>query len=577
MKHKLSIVIRLSFLLVMVVIGVLALSHLSSKSEKPDYVLYLGNAQNPVSDTSAAGAPDQIRFFASQDNTGFGFVLPGSWDASRLRIYLSGVESVRIGGREYHSSSPVSLTLDRPFNLRPKGCRAIRLTVRQTGGLPVLFIRAESGNSEAIHSDKSIREPGFLQMTDADGGILFEEELSSVRIRGNSTAKCHKKPYQIKLKKAAALIPQREDKTWILLANALDRAQIRNTLALDLARYSGAFAYTPRTQPVDLYLNNEYEGTYLLTEKSETGKNRLAIRDLEKEMEKMNPSLDFDRLEARGGLRCEPGARKYRDIPAVPEDWTGGYLVQLNLPQRYESEECGFVTDRGCPFTMQEPTYTDRGQTDYIASVFQRIEDALYSEDGIDPASGLHFSELLDLSSFVDRYLHAEVLDDFDGQYCYFNKDADAIDPKVYAGPVWDQDNILGVWGRSMDPTVIHIACDPEREWTWFSRAVQHADCYAAIRERYLRVFRPAVDILLGFGRDPGGILRSVDEYAQEVRQSVQTDYFRWKEPLLESQRQKANNTIGDTFDDQIAFLKDYLAKRREAMDGFFKDSAASL
>ena len=554
----------------MVVVGALAISHLSSRLKEPDYVVYLGIAQDPVADTTEVETLDRIRFFHIQNSAGFGFVLPGAWDPSKLRIYLSGVESVRIGGKEYHNGSPVSLTLGKPFSLKPKGHRAIRLTVRQTGGLPVMFIRTESGSSDAIHSDKSIREPGILKMTDADGGILFEEVLNSVKIRGNSTAVCNKKPYQIKLKKAAALIPQREDKTWILLANALDRSQIRNTLALDLARYSGAFAYTPRTQPVDLYLNNDYKGTYLLTEKAETGKKRLAISDLEKATEEMNPTLDFDLLETRGDLRCAPGARKYREIPAVPEDLTGGYLVQINVPERYESEACGYVTDRGCPFTMQEPKYTDKAQTEYIASVFQRIEDALYSEDGIDPASGMHFTELMDLSSFVDRYLVAEVLDDFDGQYSYFYKDTDRADPKVYAGPVWDQDNILGVWGHSMDPAVIHITGDPEHEWTWYSRAARHTDCYAAIRERYHLVFRPALDILLGLGQDEGGILRSVDEYAQEVRRSAQTDFFRWKEPLLKSQREKANNTIGNTFDGQITFLKDYLRKRQEALDGCF-------
>lgn len=570
MGNKPNVVIRLSFLLVMVVVGALVFCHLSSRSKEPDYVVYLGNAQDPLDDTTVVETLDRIRFFHIQRSAGFGFVLPSAWDASRLRIYLSGVESVRIGGKEYHSGSPVSLTPDKPFTLKPKGHRAIRLTVRRTGGLPVMFIRTDSGSSDAIHSDKSIREPGVLKMTDADGGILFEEVLNSVKIRGNSTSRCYKKPYQIKLKKAAALIPQREDKTWILLANALDRSQIRNTLALDLARYAGSFAYTPRTQPVDLYLNNDYKGTYLLTEKAEIGKNRLVISDLEKATEELNPALDFDLLDARGGLQCVPGARKYRDITAVPEDLTGGYLVQINVPVRYEEEACGFVTDRGCPFTMQQPKYTDKGQTEYIAAVFQRIEDALYSEDGIDPATGLHFTELMDLPSFVDRYLVAEVLDDYDGQYCYFYKDSGTVDPKVYAGPVWDQDNILGVWKRSMDPTVIHIAGNPEHEWTWFSRAARHEECYDAIRERYHSVFRPAVDILLGRGQDSGGTLRSVDEYAQEVRQSVQTDYFRWKDPLLKSQRKNANNAIGHTFDDQTAFLKDYLRMRQEALDGCF-------
>ena len=558
-KRKIWAACLFCFLLFAAAAAFLATS-MGSEAKAGACTILLGqeNASDPE-------APDLIGVFSLQDSTEYGCVLPASWDASSLRIFLTGAKRVRIDGKTYRNGDLICLKTDEPFSVKPGGHEAMTLTVRRTGGLPVVFIRTESGSTDAIHADKTYREPGSLLMTDADGNVLFREALSAVRARGNATMKYVKKPYQIKLERSSALTGENKSKTWILLANALDRTQIRYKLALDLARYCGVFAYTPQAHPVDLYMNGDYRGTFLLTEKVETGKNRVAVTDLEKAVEDMNPDIDLSSLEPLGETECVPGARKYHAIPREPEDRTGGYIVQINYPVRYVSESSGFVTERGCVFTLQEPKYASEAQILYIAGLFQRIEDALCSEDGIDPASGLPYTELLDLPSFVDRYLVAELLNDYDGQLCYLYKDSDAVDPMVYAGPVWDQDNILGLWLPSGDPDTVHIGPDAADDWTWFSLAAKHADCAAAIAERFDRVFLPAIGILLGMERDPGGVLRSVDEYAEEVRVSAQADRFRWKDPISYPSKQY-NHSTGDTFEEQVAFLKGYLEKRGEAL-----------
>ena len=533
----------------------------------PPWELLLGDGRAEES----AASERLIRGFALPDGSGTGFVLPGYWDASALRVVLSGIESVRIGGRSCHSGDAIALPTDEKILIQPAGREPITVELRQTGGLPVLFLNTESGSCEAIHADKSYREPGTLLMTDADGGVLYQGELSAIRARGNATFNYEKKPYQIKLAKSAALAGPRKDKTWVLLANILDRTQIRTTLAFDLARCSGAFVYTPYTQPVDLYVNGEYRGSYLLSEKQEESKNRLPITDLEKAVKELNPGLDFAGLPALGDPEYAPGAWKFFELPVLPEDLTGGYLFQINVPRRYATEASAFVTSRGCVFTVQEPKYLSREQTQYLSSLLQQLEDALFSEDGVDPASGRHYTELLDLPSFVNKYLMAELLDDYDGQYSYFYKDADSVDPKIYAGPVWDQDNILGVWLPQSDPEVLHMSADREQifDWFWFTQAARHEDFMEAAREAYRRTYRPALLILLGREADPQGVLRPIDEYAAQVRVSAETDFFRWPFPFS-PELKRYNLDSGDSFDKQIAFLKEYLCVRLDALDAFF-------
>ena len=68
--------------------------------------------------------------------------------------------------------------------------------------------------------------------------------------------------------------------------------EIRNKLALDMAPYSGSFSYTSYGESVDLYMNGDYKGTYLLVKKTEVQKNRLQITDLEKAVPLLPRSLN---------------------------------------------------------------------------------------------------------------------------------------------------------------------------------------------------------------------------------------------------------------------------------------------
>ncbi|MBO4290030.1 MAG: CotH kinase family protein, partial [Lachnospiraceae bacterium] len=460
--------------------------------------IYLGSGSSVWNGVFEDMPEDLIGAFALEEEHRYGFVLPAAWDLADLRIWLSGAECVRIDGKEYQSGDAIALEPGRVMEAVPEGGDSIGLTIRQTGGLEVMFIRTESGSCDAMHADKSVKEKGILLMTGPGGETLHSEALKAVRTRGNATFGYSKKPYQIKLENKAALIEGKESKTWILLANALDRAHLRNAISLDLARTCGRFSYTPDTKPVDLYLNNDYKGTYLLTEKAETGKNRENITDLEKLTEDLNPDTNFEDLEPQGDLEYAPGARKYYDIEAEPEDVTGGYLFQTAPPVRYATEESAFVTNRGCLFTMQQPKYMSKAQMDYLADLMQQVEDALFSEDGVDPATGKHYTELVDLATFADRYLLAEVVDDFDGHYFYFHKDADSVDPKLYAGPVWDQDNILGEWKPHTKPSVIHLSGKQDEDWYWFTQAGKHEDFMEAVKAAYRDSFRQGILVLLG-------------------------------------------------------------------------------
>ena len=531
----------------------------------PGFVLYVGSAR-AADDALEAMPIDLIRAVSPMGDGRYCAVIPADWDAAALRVYFTEEKTLTVGDRRCRSGDTVAFVLGEPVAVTPEEGPGMVLSIHQTGGLPVLWMVTESGSDEYIHAAKGNRETGWLRFVETDGRIAYDGALTQIKGRGNSTFNYEKKPYQIKLARRTALAGTAPDKTWVLLANMLDRAEIRNTMALDMARYAGVWRFVPACRSVDVYLNRDYKGTYLLCEKVGIDKGRLDITDLESATKKMNPDVDYEALTPLGPQRYTRGGRRYYLLDREPEDLTGGYLVRWEVGKRFHTEASSFVTNRGATFIPQSPKYCTKHQIDYLADLFNVIERTIYDPTGT--YQGRDYTALIDLTTFAHRYVLAEVVDDYDGQRSNYYKDSDTVDPLVYAGPVWDQDN---TWGVALynDPSLLHIHSGSEMPFWWFHQLQKHRTFTEAAEAAYRETYLPAQRILLGEEKDPGGPLRSIDEYAAEVRQSAMCDAVRWPYPLRNAIR-NINTETGDDFDAQIDFLKGYITARMPVLNDHF-------
>lgn len=196
--------------------------------------------------------------------------------------------------------------------------------------LPTMYINTPEGGLERIHADKSHKEKGCTMLAiNEDGGVDYNSTLASMKGRGNSTWGKAKKPYNIKLDSKAELFGMEKAKSWCLIANYEDLSLLRNQIVYALGADIG-MEETPDCRSVDLYINGEYMGVYLVTEKVEIDKNRVDITDLEKATEKLNDN-DLDSYAQQGVFgeyaRYIEGTQKWFDIPNDPENITGGYLL----------------------------------------------------------------------------------------------------------------------------------------------------------------------------------------------------------------------------------------------------------
>ncbi len=320
-----------------------------------------------------------------------------------------------------------------------------------------VFIATESGNLDYIHAQKGNEENGFIEIADSLGITVWEGELE-IKGRGNSTWQMEKKPYNIKLDKKVDLFGMGKTKKWSLIANHGDASLIRNVLAYEAAERAG-MPYTPQFTPVDVYINNDYMGSYLLTTRVGIDGSSVDIEDLEGETEDVNKA-DLDTYP-RGGdygtyAGLLEGTKKWYEIPNDPKDITGGYIIEMELANRYADEATGFVTTRSQPFTMKTPEYASKAQIEYISNYYQNVEDAIYNN-----ASMEELDKIVDVESLAQMYLINEWASNQDASLTstYFYKPAG---DKLYGGPVWDFD--IG-FGNNDSNRFGNDYTDPEK-WT---------------------------------------------------------------------------------------------------------------
>lgn len=391
--------------------------------------------------------------------------------------------------------------------------------VMQSENLASIEIDTQSGSLAHISEEKGNVEQARMRVTLPDGTPSYEGVVEEMRTRGNSTWALEKKAFQIKLSRKADLFGMGEAKTWILLANGFDETGIRNTIALGMAADAG-LAWTPEYVPVDLYCNKEYQGSYLLCEKVQAGKERVDIGE--------------------------------------------GFLIERELQSRYEIDvylegRSGFQTERGDYYLIESPREPTREQEERIRALVQEAEDAAFAPDGINPDTGRAWSDYLDQDSFVRKYLLEEVTKNYDGgvtsAFYYVPEGED----KLYAGPAWDYDVIFG------NNTLDEMSSDP-RGITELANHIYGPDLYAALMDQedfrtavfdcFEEVYLPLLDALLESG---------IDGLSAQVRASIAMDHVRWRE--MDNRYQ-----YYESYEDNLRYLKFFVEKRKEFLEEVWMD-----
>lgn len=250
-----------------------------------------------------------------------------------------------------------------------------------------------------------------------------------IKLRGNSSLSFNQKKYTIELRDThgreveASLSGMPPHSDWVLLAPYNDVSAVRDPLAFQLWRDMGHWA--PRTRMVEMTLNGNYQGIYILSEAIKRDHNRVNIAKLK--------SSDVEGNDVTGGyiLRIDT----YKDDDAT-------------FPSKIPGIGDGIMTSQitwSCIYPKKKNLQPE--QFSYIKNFVDSMEQAIQAEDFTDPQHG--YARYIDVPSFVDYFIHTELSLNADGykRSAYFYKDkkrTGSQSGKLMAGPVWDYNLAYG-------------------------------------------------------------------------------------------------------------------------------------
>ena len=358
----------------------------------------------------------------------------------------------------------------------------------------------------------------------------------TIEKRGNSSQWNDKTPYRFETvneegeNNNVSLLGMPEENDWVLYAPWQDKSMIRNILTYKLSNDLGKYA--PRAKLIELYLNDEYRGVYVLMEKIKRDANRVDIS-------KLNPN------EISG------------------DDLTGGYILKFdwfftgdNLGG-FESDIDGNIYNYHYP----KPSDIVPEQENYIINYINDFETIMSSDQYADQSTG--YPSILNVDSFVDFILLQELAKNVDAYRLstYIFKDKESVDNRLTAGPVWDFNHGYGNcdYGETWEFTGWLLEYNPEggdQMSFWWELIWQDDYFQNKISERYTEL-RSTV-----FSENH--IYGVIDSLVNELGSSVDRNFSKW--PILGTYIWP-NYYVFDTFEQEIDYLKSWISDRLNWMD----------
>lgn len=411
----------------------------------------------------------EISLWKNQDGSCCLF-LPSGCTLSEAVIRLDTTATVTIDENQIRDGQSLADFETGKTYIMHAGLTSCSFQILQSANVATLYLDTASGSMKAIHADKNNSESVTVTLVTAQGKLDYSGDTCTIRGRGNSTWVYEKRPYLLSFTQPADLLGMGAANKWVLLANATDESNLRNKLIYDLAGKAGMY-WTPKCEYVDVYLNGEYAGLYLLAERVEMGESRL-------------------------------------DIGADPES----FLCKLDLSTRLATLENPIVTELGRAVEITDPENIPTARTDAIAAKVQQMEDAIL---------GGQIGDILDLDSWAIRLLIDEISENLDGDrassYFFYTGG------KFYAGPIWDYDHIWGTRDTNLNPEALLATSRlkaPDKPTPYNNALYENPVFYARMVEIYETTILPLFQELADGG---------IEALAEEISAAGTMNSIRWR------------------------------------------------
>ncbi len=372
------------------------------------------------------------------------------------------------------------------------------------GKIPLLLIETEQGRKI---TDDEVYTNCTVSVTNCEADYELAGAAAGIRIRGNSTQMYEKKPYRIKFEEKQQVLGLSEGahKSWVLLAEFNDPSLLRNLITYRFANALSGISYATDCALVEVYLNGEYEGVYLLAEQTQVDEDRIALDETGVADPSVTDTGYLLELEADLSRRNEEGKEG--------EAWFAvtGYASEADNSMQLLMER---TFDASAAYYVVKSDARSAEQMAYIREYMIQVYDAVYKEK-----TEAAVAELVDLASAVDMYLVQLIANDYDNNYSsmYLYKNAGG---KLMFGAPWDFDLAYGNFTghtAAEDTVYVYHLLRQLGEYDWF-------------RERVAKRF---AELTEGENSPITRMKEDITMFTEQYAEEFDREYARWRENLV--------------------------------------------
>lgn len=315
------------------------------------------------------------------------------------------------------------------------------------------------------------------------------ETKSTIHVRGNSSRYFDKKGYALNLitdegkNNPQSVMGMDAHHEWVLHGPFLDKTLMRNYMWYNIA--GEIMDYAPNVRFCEAFVNGEYQGVYVMTERITAGENG----------SRLNLSVDKKDNTYSGYLLCLDRGDAYPEKKA--ETFTKYALRTVNELEIVYPGKSNITPELNKSITQD----------------FSDFEKALYSYDFDNKLYG--YKTLIDVDSFVDFFLINEFTCNYDAGWLstYIYKDID----KKYRMCIWDFNSACDNYQDSQ----INKDSFEFQNCLWYWMLLKDRDFTDRIVKRYkeLRKTYLSEEYLDGY----------IDDVRAYLGDAVQRNYERWK------------------------------------------------
>jgi len=381
--------------------------------------------------------------------------------------------------------------------------------VTQLHNVPIISIFSETGKNDFANlpvekhvSDISywgMEKPPYpyyenctFTVEDEYGEKVIENVTGKTRVRGNWTTDYAKKSFRINFDEKQNLLGLNEGqkfKNWLLLAEYKDNSLLRSKTSFDLSReiLADEGLYVTDSKIVELNINGEYYGVYLLAEVQQVNKGRVNITKVKKDYTGTDIGylLEYDTVYAKYEDPLQSINMRYNDnAPLTPFDGEGGNGITINA---ITDNMKGFTWEDYFIYGIEEEGEGEKeekeedGEQTEGSEVFEESEEL--SDDEVFVVDEAYVSKVLNMSiksdiysqeqhDFIAKYINNVYKIMYEAAYnkntLKFNEDYTDIVEAPELTPKEAIENVVDVTSLADMYIISELACDADLYFSSF-------------------------------------------------------------------------------------------------------------